>query len=98
MSQSELTIGTHTGLERSVPGKPGILLIEDERIAEDVVEHIVKYGDFEVYHAKTVQQALSLAMQYPTLRFIAVDMGLPYDDPSGTPDREAGIVLLRELS
>lgn len=85
-----------SGAEPTVP--PGILLVEDDvGQAEAVARHLRIYGGFQVYHAKTVQQALSIAKQYPTLRFVAMDMGLPADEAPASYSDLSGIVLLREL-
>jgi CheY-like chemotaxis protein len=86
------------GADASATGKPGVLLIEDQpEQSEFVTKRLTRFGGFEVYLAQTVQQALNLARQYPTLRFVAMDMGLP-DVENGPADPLAGIVLLRELT
>ena len=85
-------------LKPAKTGKPGILLIENERDQSDPVKnHLEVFGGFEVYLAESVRQALSVARQYPTLRFIAMDMGLPHVK-GAVSDRLAGLVLLRELT
>jgi hypothetical protein len=89
---------TNSGLEPSPTGKPGILLIEDQVDHSDpVADHLKVYGGFQVYLGRTIEQALCLARQYPTLRFIAMDMGIP-DVEGAAPLPLAGIVLLRELT
>jgi CheY-like chemotaxis protein len=80
-------------------GKRGILLIEnDADQAKSVADHLKIYGAFQVYQAGTVQQALSIAKQFPTVRFVAMDMGLPDNDDPASYSELSGIVLLRELS
>jgi hypothetical protein len=97
MRESDPSI-INRGLEPSTTSKPGILLIEDQLDhSEPVAKDLMTYGGFQVYVGRTVQQALSLAKQYPTLRFIAMDMGLP-DVEGGPTDPLAGVVLLRELT
>lgn len=85
-------------LKPAPTGKPGILLVENERDHSGPVRNDLKvFGGFEVYLAETVRQALRLAKQYRTLRFVAMDLGLP-DVRGGRPDRLAGLGLLRELT
>jgi CheY-like chemotaxis protein len=97
MSESKLR-SADSGAAPTVRNKPGILLVEDDTgQAEAVARHLRTYGGFQVYHAKTVQQALSLARQYPTLRLVAMDMGLPEDETPTSYSDLSGIVLLREL-
>jgi CheY-like chemotaxis protein len=83
---------------RLKPAKPAILLVENERDHSGPVKnHLKALGGFEVYLAETVQQALSLAKQHRTLRFVAMDLGLP-DVKGAVPDRLGGLGLLRELT
>lgn len=97
MNESKLP-SSDSGAASMVRNKPSILLVEDDAgQAESVVRHLKTYGGFQVYHAKTVQQALSLAEQYPTLRLVAMDMGLPEDETPTSYSDLSGIVLLREL-
>lgn len=85
-------------IKPATTGKPGILLIEDERSHSDLVQnHLKVFGGFEVYLGRSVQEALGLAKQYPTLRFVAMDMGVP-DVKGGPANPLAGIGLLRELT
>jgi CheY-like chemotaxis protein len=85
-------------LKPAAAAKRGILLIEnDPDHSGPVKNHLKVFGGFEVYLAESVQQALRLAKQYPALRFVAMDMGLP-DVKGARPDRLAGLGLLRELA
>jgi CheY-like chemotaxis protein len=76
----------------------GVLIVEDNHLAKQTLaDHLRIYGGYEVYSAKTVKEARSLAQQYPTVRLICLDMGLPEDEDS-PEDKLSGIVLLREFN
>ncbi|WP_083468001.1 TIR domain-containing protein [Methylobacterium tarhaniae] len=80
--------------------KPGILFVEDDvMLAESVSRSLRVFGGFNVYHAKTVNEAYLLAERYPTTRFVILDIGLPYDDKeTSIGDYEiAGFSLLRDF-
>ena len=82
----------------TIPQQPGILLVEDDAAtAEEVARHLRIDGGFQVYRATTVQEARSLALQYPTLRFIVLDMRVPNEEAPGDYNL-SGVLLLREFS
>jgi CheY-like chemotaxis protein len=89
--------GRKTPATQLLRRKPGILLVEDDDAnASTVIKGLSSWG-FEVHHARTVQEGLGIAKEFPTLRFVGLDMDVPNAE-RGADRRLSGLVLLRELN
>jgi len=82
--------------------RPGILLVEDDPpLGKALEDNLAALGGFQVFRAETVREALHFATEYPTLRFIYLDIGIPDYEPftkQETQDgRLTGLRLLPEL-